>query len=217
MLNPTRREALRGVALFGTGMLLAPALSACGLAPNETLLDDGTPATTEGELVICKPPVISANHGHSLVVSPADVAAKQAKTYSIKGSAGHDHNVAITAAQFATLGLGQTITVTSTNDAGHTHTVTVTCATVAPPATCKSGAAGAIAANHGHSLSVSAADITAGGTKTYSIQGKRGSPPLGHGDSGPVRDAEDGRELHRAVDHRRRPRAQRHGEVRLRF
>jgi len=38
----------------------------------------------EDGLVTCKPPVISANHGHSLVVPAADVAAHVARTYSTR-------------------------------------------------------------------------------------------------------------------------------------
>lgn len=71
---------------------------------------------------------ISANHGHSLTVSAADVNAGNEKTYSIQGSSGHNHEVTITAAQFATLANNQQIQVNSTQGNGHTHSVTVSCA-----------------------------------------------------------------------------------------
>jgi hypothetical protein len=166
-MNLTRRELLRNSALFGGTLFFARGLMACAVDPSEESVDQ-----TEDGLVTCKPPVISANHGHTLVVSPADVAARVQKTYSIKGTSGHDHLVTITPAQFTTLGAGQAITVLSTNGAGHTHSVTVTCSVSTPPAACGRGAsARSISANHGHSLTVPAADITAGATKTYSIQG----------------------------------------------
>ena len=38
------------------------------------------------------------------------------------------------------------------------------------------GGVGAISANHGHSLAVPAADISAGADKTYQIQGSSGHP-----------------------------------------
>jgi hypothetical protein len=71
---------------------------------------------------------ISANHGHTLTVSKADVTAGDLKTYSIQGTAAHDHMVTITSASFDTLKTGQSIMLTSTTGANHMHTVTVICA-----------------------------------------------------------------------------------------
>ncbi len=166
-MNTTRRELLRSAALLTGTVLFARGLVACS---SDAGADE--PLDESGEaLVTCKPPVISANHGHRLVVSPADVAAGVDKTYSIAGTAGHDHQVTLTAAEFAVLGAGHAITVTSTNGAGHTHDVTVTCS-VSSPATCGRGAtATAISANHGHSLRVPKGDIATAATKTYSIKG----------------------------------------------
>lgn len=176
-MNFTRRELLRNTALFGGTLLLSRGLMACAVDSSNPEAGDGAEGEnveqTEDGLVTCRPPMISANHGHALVVSAADVAAHVTKTYSIKGTSGHDHLVTITAAQFTQLGAGQAVTVASTNVAGHTHTVTVTCSVTTPlPATCGRGAAAiSISANHGHSLTVPKADITAAATKTYSIQG----------------------------------------------
>ena len=71
---------------------------------------------------------ISANHGHTLAVPRADVAAGGTKTYAIRGSSSHPHSVTVTSAQFAQLRAGATVTLTSTSDAGHSHTVKVICA-----------------------------------------------------------------------------------------
>ncbi|NOU33310.1 MAG: hypothetical protein HOO96_35890 [Polyangiaceae bacterium] len=71
---------------------------------------------------------ISANHGHALAVPAADIASGVAKSYSIQGASGHDHRVSLTAADFASLKTGASLTVTATTGAGHTHTVTVRCA-----------------------------------------------------------------------------------------
>jgi hypothetical protein len=176
-MTSTRRDLLRNAALLGGSLLFSRTLMGCAADADaaDAPADDETVDVTEDALVTCKPPVISANHGHKLTVSKADVAAAATKTYSIRGTSGHDHLVTITAAQFAQLGSGHAITVASTNAAGHTHSVTVTCtvsAPPAPPATCSRGATGAsISANHGHSLTVSKADVAAAATKTYSIQG----------------------------------------------
>ena len=128
-MNSSRRELLRSAALFGGTLLFSRVLAGCAASSDPAAQGDEPSDESSDALVTCRPPVISANHGHSLVVSPADVAAGVAKTYSIQGAAGHDHLVTITAAQFARLGAGQTITIPSTNGAGHTHSVTVTAKT----------------------------------------------------------------------------------------
>ena len=73
---------------------------------------------------------ISANHGHTLVVSKDDVSAAVAKTYTLSAATtdNHIHQLTITPAQFNTLKGNTQITVNSTSDAGHLHTVTVSCA-----------------------------------------------------------------------------------------
>lgn len=169
-MNSSRREALRSAALFGGALFIARGLAACGADAGDGNGDNGEVDQNADALVTCGPPAISANHGHSLVVAPADVAAGVAKTYSIQGSAGHDHQITLTPAQFSALSSGHKVTVVSTNDLGHTHTVTVSCAVAA--ASCVNGAkAATISANHGHSLFVPNADVVAGVAKTYPIQG----------------------------------------------
>ena len=71
---------------------------------------------------------IGGNHGHSFVVSKADVDAGVAKTYAIKGTSVHSHSVSVTAANFTTLKGNNSISITSTSDDGHTHSVQVSCA-----------------------------------------------------------------------------------------
>jgi len=71
---------------------------------------------------------VSANHGHSLTVSSADVNSGVEKTYSIAGTAGHSHNVTVTVANFNTLKNNQQISIGSTTTDAHTHQVTVSCA-----------------------------------------------------------------------------------------
>ena len=52
---------------------------------------------------------ISANHGHVLNVSKTDVQNGAEKSYSIDGSASHDHTVVITANNFDLLKTNQSI------------------------------------------------------------------------------------------------------------
>lgn len=69
---------------------------------------------------------IAANHGHSIEVAVADIAAGTARVYDITGEATHSHTVALTAADFAMLAANQPVTVTS-SASGHTHQVTIYC------------------------------------------------------------------------------------------
>lgn len=71
---------------------------------------------------------IGANHGHTLLVSVADINAGTQKTYNIQGSANHQHDITLTTADFNTLSTNTSISKTSTAGDGHTHSVTVSCA-----------------------------------------------------------------------------------------
>jgi len=72
---------------------------------------------------------ISANHGHNITVSSADVNIGTEKTYNIMGSGDHSHSVTVSAANFNTLKGNTQISVNSTSGGdGHTHNVTISCA-----------------------------------------------------------------------------------------
>ncbi|MCB9603259.1 MAG: hypothetical protein H6720_23330 [Sandaracinus sp.] len=71
---------------------------------------------------------MSGHAGHVIMVSAADVSAGTERTYDIQGTSRHTHMVTVTAADFAALGRGETVMVTSTSGAGHTHVVTLMCA-----------------------------------------------------------------------------------------
>jgi hypothetical protein len=121
-MNASRRQFVHGVGILGA-LLLGRGLMACAAPSNgEATGESGDSLTTCGDAVI------GHNHGHALQVPSEDVTAGAAKTYSIKGAAGHDHRVTLTAEHFAALGAGGSITVTSTTVVGHAHPVTVTCA-----------------------------------------------------------------------------------------
>jgi hypothetical protein len=126
-MENTRRHFLRSAALFGGAFVFSRGLAACAASSTNGA------ASASDDLVECAAPVISRNHGHSLVVTAADVAAGVAKTYDIQGAASHAHSVTLSAADFAKLAAGGSITVASTTDFSHSHGVTVTCATAATP------------------------------------------------------------------------------------
>lgn len=63
-----------------------------------------------------------------LTIPAADLDSIVNKTYSIAGSALHDHMVTLTPAHFAQIKAKTAVTMTSTFGDGHTHDVTVNCA-----------------------------------------------------------------------------------------
>lgn len=120
------RRGFLGVALAAggtSGLLLVG--SGCGGDDDSSGSGGGTGTggSTGGS---CTSDIVS-NHGHTLSVSAADISAATDKTYSIKGGSAHDHQVTLTAAHFATLGGGGSVTVTSTDASAHNHSVTVSC------------------------------------------------------------------------------------------
>lgn len=81
--------------------------------------------------LLCGATNISANHGHALVIPPADIDSTVDKVYSIPGKADPNPLVTLTAAQTAQLKTGTAgtlITVGSTAGGdGHTQSVTTSC------------------------------------------------------------------------------------------
>jgi hypothetical protein len=67
---------------------------------------------------------ISGNHGHTAVVTAAQITAANSVTLDIRGTADHPHSVALSAAEVGMIGSGQRVSAASTNDDGHAHTVT---------------------------------------------------------------------------------------------
>lgn len=68
---------------------------------------------------------ISANHGHSLILSEEMIQSGLTQEVDIKGQSGHPHRIVITEDHFRQLRLGQKISVSSSQDAGHTHEVQI--------------------------------------------------------------------------------------------
>lgn len=117
-MDLTRRELL-----FGTAVAAA-AIAACGGDDGGSTPIDGPPPNC---LANGTRTIIQSNHGHTLEVPMADVAAGAARTYDITGSGDHSHMVTISAAQMSMLAANSSIQVTSTSGAAHTHTINVNC------------------------------------------------------------------------------------------
>jgi hypothetical protein len=67
---------------------------------------------------------ISGNHGHSAVVTGAQLVAGSAVQLDIRGSADHTHLVTLSAAAIQAIQAGQPAVTDSTGTDGHLHTVT---------------------------------------------------------------------------------------------
>src|SRR4051812_9550123 len=110
----TRKQFLQMVAAAGAGAFGISVLTGCaseGGQPPPPGVDapphapaDAPPVNTAADAPIDgRPPAscpstvaaISANHGHAITVSAADVAAGVAKTYDIQGTAAHSHSVMV--------------------------------------------------------------------------------------------------------------------------
>jgi hypothetical protein len=67
---------------------------------------------------------ISSNHGHSAVITAAQLTAAGALKLDITGSASHPHSVELTAAEVTAIAGGTKTSKESSTDASHSHTVT---------------------------------------------------------------------------------------------
>lgn len=113
----TRKTFL--VALAGGGV--AATLPGCGGGGGD---DVAAPAAG------CRAFTFSDNHGHLLVLSAADLDSTQARTFSVQGSAPHNHDVTLSPAQLAALKAGQAVSALTTMDGltPHTHALGGACA-----------------------------------------------------------------------------------------
>ena len=115
--------------IVGAAVIAVPAYAALSCSTNESV----PPQVGGGGGGDClangaRASGISGNHGHSLVVSRADVNAGAEKTYTIDGTAGHSHSITITTADFDKLKNNEPIEVTSTVSDSHDHIIIVSCA-----------------------------------------------------------------------------------------
>ena len=70
---------------------------------------------------------ISGNHGHTLVVPAADLESTTNQSYSILGTADHNHTVVLTPAQLQLIKAKTAALVNSSTEQFHFHEVTVNC------------------------------------------------------------------------------------------
>ena len=67
---------------------------------------------------------ISANHGHTAVITSAQLASPTSITLDIQGSASHSHIVALSQTEVGQIANGARVSKVSSNEQSHNHTVT---------------------------------------------------------------------------------------------
>jgi len=93
-------------------------ISGCGGDDDDNPTTNPSPSTNH-------PGTISANHGHDVTITSAQITAGGAlMSLNIQGQATHPHTISVTAAQVASIGQNQRVSVDSTTDQAHNHTVT---------------------------------------------------------------------------------------------
>ncbi len=95
-----------------------------GSSPTTPSTPAPTPAPTPTPATGDKVGSISANHGHSAVITAAQLTAGGGVSLNIQGSASHNHVVDLSAAQIAAIAANQQVAKDSSNNDGHEHTVT---------------------------------------------------------------------------------------------
>jgi len=106
---------LSGVAITITGCGGGSSSSASPAAPTSS-----TPTPSGGD----KTGSISANHGHSAVITAAQLTAAGGITLNIAGTAGHNHSVTLAASEISAVAGNQRVSKESSSDNSHSHTVT---------------------------------------------------------------------------------------------
>lgn len=110
--------------LAGGGLLLL--LGGCGGGGS----DEAPPADPQDPATTCDRFTFTGNHGHVLSIPVEDLDSDTDKTYSVQGSAPHNHTLTLTAAQLAELKAGRSVTVTTGIGGAepHTHGASGSCA-----------------------------------------------------------------------------------------
>lgn len=116
--SPERRATLQSILALFSGVVIT---IACGDDDNGGSAGPSPQNPGQGS--------ISANHGHSAVISSAELAAGGGVTLDLRGEATHNHTVTLSAQEVSQVAARQRVTKASTTDdspdAGrHSHTVT---------------------------------------------------------------------------------------------
>ncbi len=105
-----------------TAATVGAALAACGGGDADPI-DASPPSCTDNGARS----IIPYNHGHTLEIPAADIAAGTERSYDITGGADHSHTVTLGDAEMATLATNAGVQVMSSVGGGHSHTIDLRC------------------------------------------------------------------------------------------
>jgi len=86
--------------------------------------NNNSPGTNPTPQTGDKAGVISANHGHTAIVTAATLASPTAVTINMRAQATHNHTLTLTAAEVTSIAANARVEKISSTDDGHNHTVT---------------------------------------------------------------------------------------------
>ena len=109
---------LSGVVITVVGCSDSASPTSPSVAP--TTPSAPTTPTTTGDVTGS----VSANHGHTANITGASLAAGNALSLDITGSASHPHTVQLSTDELNQISNGQTVSKDSTTNSAHNHTVT---------------------------------------------------------------------------------------------
>jgi hypothetical protein len=118
----TRREISVQAALLLLGGATISVSGCSGSGASSDPTPSPSPTPTSG--VDRSATSISSNHGHTGVLTGAQLSAGGALTISIQGTSAHNHTVDLTSAEVVQIRNGTQVTKTSGTGAAHTHDVT---------------------------------------------------------------------------------------------
>jgi hypothetical protein len=113
--------------LSGVAILISEA--ACGGGSTSPMSPAPLPPTGDGSDKVGQ---ISTNHGHSAVVTAAQLLAGNQVQLDIRGQADHTHFVTLAQDALQNIAAGKLVATDSTTTSGHAHTVTFNPATPDP-------------------------------------------------------------------------------------
>ena len=115
-----RREfTLAAILAMLSGVTIT--ISGCGGSSSPST---PTPTTTMPPATGDKTGAISANHGHTVTITGAQLTAGGDVTLELTVGNGHTHSVSLTGAEVVQIRGNQRVSKESTTNSGHSHTVT---------------------------------------------------------------------------------------------
>lgn len=119
-----RKFSLAAALAILSGAAITISSAACGSDSPSGPNPAPTPTPTPTPGASDKTGNISGNHGHSAVITGAQITAANAIQLNIQGSATHPHSVSLSASEVVAIGANQQVSKESSSENGHSHTVT---------------------------------------------------------------------------------------------